>query len=40
MNAGGRFRHEFLKNKGVFCRRLTRTPLPTTFPGLEKFLIA
>ena len=32
MNAGGRFSHEFLKNKGVFRRRLTQTPLPTSTP--------
>lgn len=23
------------RNHGVFCRRLTRTPLPTNFPSLE-----
>jgi hypothetical protein len=40
MNAGGRFSHEFLKNKGVFRRRLTQTPLPTIFPSLEKSLVA
>jgi len=40
MNAGGRFSHGFLKNKGVFRRRLTRTPLTTIFPSLEKSLVA
>ncbi len=39
MNAGGRFSSEFLKNKGVFRRRLTQTPLPTIFPSLEKIFI-
>ena len=27
------------RNHGVFCRRLTRTPLPTTFPNLENVFL-